>query len=90
MRETIPMGGCVGSHHDSSGSLNENSEGTGGKNKLKKDLVRSVLLSRLLFDVVLSAAAGNTVAPSRPIRTRTVSHYSSESLSLFKLLVGSL
>lgn len=25
------MGGCVGSHHDSSGSLNENSDGTGGK-----------------------------------------------------------
>ena len=24
------MGGCVGSHHDSSGSLNENSDGTGG------------------------------------------------------------
>lgn len=26
-----PMGGCVGTHHDSSGSLNENSDGTGGK-----------------------------------------------------------
>lgn len=26
-----PMGGCVGSHHDSSGSLNENSDGTGGE-----------------------------------------------------------
>uniref|UniRef100_F7D137 Ubiquitin domain containing 2 n=2 Tax=Equus caballus TaxID=9796 RepID=F7D137_HORSE len=25
------MGGCVGAQHDSSGSLNENSEGTGGK-----------------------------------------------------------
>lgn len=25
------MGGCVGSHHDSSGSLNENSDGTGGE-----------------------------------------------------------
>lgn len=25
------MGGCVGSHHDSSGSLNENSDGTGGR-----------------------------------------------------------
>ncbi|KAG8439273.1 hypothetical protein GDO86_005477 [Hymenochirus boettgeri] len=24
------MGGCVGTHHDSSGSLNENSDGTGG------------------------------------------------------------
>lgn len=27
------MGGCVGSHHDSSGSLNENSDGTGGNLK---------------------------------------------------------
>lgn len=26
-----PMGGCVGAQHDSSGSLNENSEGTGGR-----------------------------------------------------------
>uniref|UniRef100_A0A674HMZ9 Ubiquitin domain containing 2 n=2 Tax=Estrildinae TaxID=40155 RepID=A0A674HMZ9_TAEGU len=36
-----PMGGCVGSHHDSSGSLNENSDGTGvalGRNQpLKKE-----------------------------------------------------
>uniref|UniRef100_A0A8C9S9A2 Interleukin-12 subunit beta n=1 Tax=Scleropages formosus TaxID=113540 RepID=A0A8C9S9A2_SCLFO len=35
------MGGCVGSHHDSSGSLNENSDGTGvalGRNQpLKRD-----------------------------------------------------
>ncbi|XP_051649583.1 ubiquitin domain-containing protein 2 isoform X3 [Manacus candei] len=35
------MGGCVGSHHDSSGSLNENSDGTGvalGRNQpLKKE-----------------------------------------------------
>ncbi|KAG5844254.1 hypothetical protein ANANG_G00160430 [Anguilla anguilla] len=35
------MGGCVGSHHDSSGSLNENSDGTGvalGRNhSLKRD-----------------------------------------------------
>ncbi|TKS82790.1 Ubiquitin domain-containing protein 2 [Collichthys lucidus] len=33
------MGGCVGSHHDSSGSLNENSDGTGvalGRNQLLK------------------------------------------------------
>lgn len=28
-----PMGGCVGSHHDSSGSLNENSDGTGGERR---------------------------------------------------------
>lgn len=36
-----PMGGCVGAQHDSSGSLNENSEGTGvalGRNQpLKKE-----------------------------------------------------
>lgn len=32
------MGGCVGSHHDSSGSLNENSDGTGGRNQpLKRE-----------------------------------------------------
>ncbi|KAJ8337641.1 hypothetical protein SKAU_G00366070 [Synaphobranchus kaupii] len=34
-----PMGGCVGSHHDSSGSLNENSDGTGvalGRNQALK------------------------------------------------------
>lgn len=30
-RSETSMGGCVGSHHDSSGSLNENSDGTGGK-----------------------------------------------------------
>ncbi|XP_024288346.1 ubiquitin domain-containing protein 2 [Oncorhynchus tshawytscha] len=33
------MGGCVGSHHDSSGSLNENSDGTGvalGRNQALK------------------------------------------------------
>ncbi|CAL1573187.1 unnamed protein product [Knipowitschia caucasica] len=32
------MGGCVGSHHDSTGSLNENSDGTGGRNQpLKRE-----------------------------------------------------
>lgn len=30
-RMKTSMGGCVGSHHDSSGSLNENSDGTGGR-----------------------------------------------------------
>lgn len=29
-RTEPPMGGCVGSRHDSSGSLNDNSDGTGG------------------------------------------------------------
>ncbi|KAK7925887.1 hypothetical protein WMY93_008197 [Mugilogobius chulae] len=29
------MGGCVGSHHDSTGSLNENSDGTGGGSCLR-------------------------------------------------------
>ncbi|KAK2826952.1 hypothetical protein Q7C36_017878 [Tachysurus vachellii] len=40
-REKTSMGGCVGSHHDSSGSLNENSDGTGvalGRNQpLKRE-----------------------------------------------------
>ncbi|GAA6073242.1 ubiquitin domain-containing protein 2 [Tachysurus ichikawai] len=43
------MGGCVGSHHDSSGSLNENSDGTGGterhsqiRNKAKEEVKNPV------------------------------------------------